>query len=341
MHSEESSWKFVHRPDPKVASALLYGADPVLVNYCRGILAKRLLGGQKDGFISISPAEAQRSWKAILVKLTQPHFFEGGLVGVLDGAGDRHTKSIEEALKQVKPGDSFLLVTAGDLRPTSSLRKFYEGATGAAALRVAPPKWSVSDIRQRFVKASLPAPHPDASAMLANLSHELDWGTFEMLLKKLDLYQQGRSEALTVEDIDACTPSTGLDNADELVDAVATHQIAEAATCWRRMTGVGTAPSELIGAMLRHLVLVRSVAARARSSKDIEYVARSRRMHPLRRGAVIRDARHWPEKRLEDAISHLLQTDAGLRGGSAVPPSTLGERALLRIASLAPKGNRA
>lgn len=336
-HTPESAWAFVQNPDTGLVSALVYGADPVLVRHCRKALANGLSGEGETGLALVDTAAAARSPDAIRNELSQRDIFGASQVTALDGATDRHTSGISEALKDAKAEDSFLLVTAGDLRPTSTLRQLYEKARKAAALPVAAPKWEASDIRQRFVKASLPAPHPEASAMLASLSRELDWGTFNLLLEKLELYQQGRSEELTVEDIDACAPVTALDDADELVDAVATQQYAKVAACWRRQTGRGATPTGLVGAVLRHFVQARMVTARARSAKDIEYVARGRRLHPLRRPAVVRDARRWRTERLERAIAYLLETDAGLRGGSNVPPSVLGERSLLKVTSWAPR----
>ncbi len=336
-HTPESAWRFVQNPDTGLVSALVYGADPVLVRHCRRTLIGGLSGGEEAGLAVVDATTAARTPDAIRSELTQRDIFGASQVAVLDGATDRHANGISEALKDAKAEDSFLLVTAGDLRPASTLRQLYEKARKAVALPVAAPKWEASDIRQRFVKASLPAPHPDASAMLASLSRELDWGTFSLLLEKLELYQQGRSEELTVEDIDACAPATGLDDADELVDAVATQQYAKVAACWRRQTGRGATPTGLVGAVLRHFVQVRMVTARARSAKDIEYVARGRRLHPLRRPAVVRDARRWRTERLEEAIAFLLEIDAGLRGGSTLPPLVLGERMLLKVASWAPR----
>ncbi len=45
--------------------------------------------------------------------------------------------------------------------------------------------------------------------------------------------------------------------------------------------------------------------------------------------------RRWGAARLEQGLRLMLETDAGLRGGSAAPEHALMERALLRLAAMA------
>jgi len=58
---------------------------------------------------------------------------------------------------------------------------------------------------------------------------------------------------------------------------------------------------------------------------------------PSRRDRAAAQARRWGAARLERALQTLLETDAALRGGSNAPPAALLERALLRLASAAPR----
>lgn len=329
---------FVRKPDASLSAALIHGGDQVLVSQYRKSLVAGLLGDRAGDDTVVTPIdsrEAGRDPALVLLTLTMRSMFSGRGVAILEGATDRHVPGIERALGDSSPEDSFLVATAGELRPVSKLRKLFESATNAVALLAEAEPWSAADIRKHFTDQSLPPPVAEASELLAGLSRQLDWGGFRQLLEKLSLYASGSEEELNVVDVEACAPGPDSSATDPLVDAVATGQLAKAATHWRALEVRGVAPSTALNAVLRHFLTVNGICSRARSGSDIERIMRSLYLNPARRTAISRDARGWSRSRLEGAVATLHAAEIASRGGSAAPSAVIAQRAVLRVAGSA------
>lgn len=100
------------------------------------------------------------------------------------------------------PGDSFLIVEAGDLRPTSPLRKLFEGAETAAALACYESNArDLVKLAGEQLKASGINVSSDALTLLANLLAS-DRGVARQEIEKLITYA-GPNGKLSLEDVAA------------------------------------------------------------------------------------------------------------------------------------------
>ena len=126
---------FLAKPDPAVATVLLYGPDAGLAGERARRLARLVVDDLTDPFrVSELAADDLRTAPGRLVEEAQALCMLGGrrLVRVRDAA-DAIAPSVRELLA-LPAQEGFVLLEAGDLGGSSSLRRLVEEAPKAAAL---------------------------------------------------------------------------------------------------------------------------------------------------------------------------------------------------------------
>ena len=334
---------FVERPDLSYSAALVYGEDPILVSeYKRRLVRNALAENAGDDLylLTLDPADTQRDAGAVHAALTSRSLLPGRQVALLTQATNKHTKAVGRALEDPDSEDAFLVVTAGDLKPQSSLLKLFETSRNAVALPSQSTPPTTQELRQRFQDRGMPPPTQDAADRLALLSRNMTWGEFESFFEKLATYLRGERSRTEIADVDACAPRDRTVQVDEIVDAVAGGDLSELARLMRALADRGTSPvSIVIPITIQFLNMYRAVAM-SRGPRDTRSQLFRQPMHPLRRQALLRHCERWNANKLEVALKELHDADLSLRAFSAPAPYAVLERALMRIAGRAPRGSR-
>ena len=126
---------FLKAPDPAIRCFLIYGADTTLVADRAAQIFKALELDPKDPFgTDTLSADQVASDPASLADAAAAQSLMGGrrLVRVM-GAGDKLTASLKPLLSDY-PGDSVIVIEAGELKRTGSLVKAAEGSDLAASI---------------------------------------------------------------------------------------------------------------------------------------------------------------------------------------------------------------
>ena len=327
--------KVFARPDPAMPAVLIFGADAMRVAMKRQEILAAILGpkGEEEMRLTRLPAADLRKDSAALLDAVKAiSFFPGARAVFVEDATDGLTEVVAIALQDWREGDAQIVVTAGELKASSKLRKLFEGhrTAAAAALYDDPP--TRETILAELSRAKMAEPPPDAMADLMALGRELSPGDFRQTMEKLALYKLGDATPLSPADIEAVAPATVDMDIDEALHVVAERNVAALGILLRRLEAQGVAPVTLVIMLARHFRALHAGACDPGGP-----MAGFQRMRPPvfgpRRDRMIRQAKEWGPAALEGALTQILETDLSLRSaGQTAPAMALVERLMIRLA---------
>ncbi|MDV7144689.1 DNA polymerase III subunit delta [Tropicimonas sp. TH_r6] len=339
--SPRDATAFFAKPDPKRAGVLIYGADAMRVSLKRQDLVAALIGPNGDDEMRLTRmngAELRRDGAALLDAVKATGFFPGQRAVLVEDMTDSQTPAMKSALEEWHPGDAMIVATAGQLKASSKLRKLFEAHKNAlcAAIYDDPP--SRAEIETELKRAGMKEIDPTAMADLEALARALDPGDFRQTLEKLALYKIGDATPLVSAEIADLAPATIEAAVDDLLRAVAEGRHREIGPLMQKLDGQGENPTTLVIFATRHFRALH--AASADPKGPAAGIARQR--PPIfgpRRDRMIRQAQDWGLRKLETALTILVDTDLSLRsGGQTAPQMALVERMFLRLAMLKSHG---
>jgi DNA polymerase-3 subunit delta len=295
---------FLARPDKAVVCVLLYGPDSGLVTERAGGLIKTVLPELDDtfGLVRLDGDDIASDPGRLLDEANSVSMF-GGRRAIWIKAGSRAFQGAVEALLTGPAPDAFVVIEAGDLRKGAPLRALCEKNPRAAAL----PCFADNEaaigrlIDADFSVAGITLDRDARTALVASLGS--DRMATRQEIDKLLLYAHG-AERVSLADIDAITADTSALALDEAVDAVFAGNGAALDRGLARLAASGTAPPQVLAAVLRHLLqLHRLRAEMARGTGAAQVLERGWPGLHFRRKALVEAAlSRWPLPRLDDAV---------------------------------------
>ncbi len=324
--------RYLARPDPARAGLLIFGGDAMRVALKRQAAVLALIGPMGEAEMRLTrmqAAELRKDGAMLSDAMRAAGFFPGPRVAFVEDATDGLTDTIAAALKEWRPGDAQVIVTAGALTGKSALKTLFEKHANAVAIGLYDDPPSREEIEEALARAGLARLAPDAMADLTSLARALDPGDFRQLLEKVALYKFGDNSPLTPAEIAALAPATIEAEVDDLLAVVADQRVEAIGPLMRRLEGQGILPVTLCIGALRHF---RSLHVAAIDPGGIAAGLMKARVFGPRRDAMQRQAGQWGVRRLEEALALLLETDLALRSTSRAPQMAVMERALIRLA---------
>jgi len=326
------------RPDPRRTGLLIYGADAMRVALRRQEVIAALIGPQGEEEMRLarmSGAELRKEPAMLLDAIKAQGFFPGPRVVFVEDATDALAPIVTGALSEWREGDAQVIMTAGQLKPASKLRKLFEGHNNAYAVGIYDEPPGRAEIETTLAKAGLRDINPDAMRDLTALAQELDPGDFRQTMDKLALYKHGDDAPLSPDDIAACAPTSVEAAVDDILHIVAEARSGEIGPVMKRLRAQGVQPVSLCINATRHFRTLYAVASDP--GGPAQGIGRVRPpVFGPRRDRVLRQAQKWNVTRLEQALTLLTDTDLQLRSaGQHAPAMALVERALIRLAMLA------
>jgi len=328
---------FVKRPDPRVRAILVFGPDSGLVRERANALGRGVVSDLNDPFRvadltgrAIADDPARLGDEAAAMTLT------GGrrLVRVRE-AEESVAGAFTAFFKEPAPGDSLIVVEAGDLSPRSKLRTAFE----AADIGVAVPCYVEDErslervvddlLRERGVKAD-----PDVAAALAGRLVG-DRMVARSEIEKLSLMILGR-DRLTIEDVEAGVGDASSQDPDEPGLAAADGDFAGLDRALGRLYGDDVSPVAILRSAQRHFQRLRNVVATMGEGGSAESVIERLRppVYFKLKGRLARQARVWRVPTINRALERLVEAEADVKR-TGVPDRAVCARALFQIASTA------
>ncbi|MDZ4134279.1 MAG: DNA polymerase III subunit delta, partial [Paracoccaceae bacterium] len=247
--------RYFAQPDPAKAGLLIFGADPMRVALKRQQVIAALIGPQGESEMRLArlPAgDLRRDPAGLSDAMRAQGFFPGPRVAFVEDATDGLTPALAAALKEWRPGDAQIVVTAGGLTGKSALKKLFDDNSQTICIGLYDEPPSREDIEAELKRAGLASIAPDAMVDLTNLARALDPGDFRQMLEKVALYKWGDATPLAPADVAACAPATIEAEVDDVLAAVAEGRVAEIGPLMRRLEGQGVNPVTLCIGALRH-----------------------------------------------------------------------------------------
>ncbi|MFK7750955.1 MAG: DNA polymerase III subunit delta [Sedimentitalea sp.] len=336
LSPREASGYFA-KPDLDKTGVLIFGADAMRVALKRQQLIAVLLGpaGEEEMRLNrMAGADLRKDPALLLDAVKAVGFFPGPRVAFVEETNDTAAPAVQGALDDWQPGDAQIVVTAGALKPTSKLRKMFEGHRNAYAVALYDDPPSRADIERSLADAGLRDVPSDAMTVLGALANELGPGDFAQTLEKIGLYKHHDTTPLSPEDIQNCAPRSTEAALDDVLNVVAEQRSGEIGPLIRRLQAQGTNAVSLCIGATRHFRTL--YAAASDPGGPAAGVGRLRPpVFGPRRDRIIRQAQNWGPDQLQNALTLLTETDLTLRsGGQTAPTMALMERALIRLAMM-------
>lgn len=331
---------FIRRPDSSVTAVLVYGPDEGLVRERADRLVAGAVDSPDDPFLVadlsadiIADDPARLFDEASAISLT------GGrrAIRIRDagsGGAAAVTRVLTGFLADPPPGDTLVIVQAGNLGPRIALRKVFEESAAGAAL---PCYADDAGVLDRLIDEVLGASDiriaPDARACLAaNLGS--DRGVTRAELEKLTLYA-GPGSQIGVEDVEACVGDNALRSLDVIVLAAGDGDRAGLDRGLSASLAEGANPVAILRAMARHMLRLHWIAARLEAGDRGRRAAQGLQppIFPMHVDRVVGQAGRWRRNALNRALELVLDAERQCKR-TGTPAEAVCGRTLLQIAAL-------
>ncbi|MEM6463671.1 MAG: DNA polymerase III subunit delta [Pseudomonadota bacterium] len=335
---------FIRRPDPKYRAFLIYGPDRGLVSERAAALSAKVDVDLSDDFnvVRLDAAAIREDPARLLDEINAIALFGGDRLVWLRGAGNE--KAITDAFAAISkdpPANTTLIVEAGDLKKSASLRKAAEAGSATMAL----PCYGDDGrnihalIDEELGRAGLKITGAARRILAENLGGDRLASRSE--LQKLALYCHGR-ETVGEDDVVAATGDASSLTVDSAVECVLNGDLAGLDHALSRIVASKTGTPLVLQACLRQFQMVDAIRAaieqqRQPTSKALgEY---GRRIHFSRKPALEHAVRIWSSASTEQVLQHLHKAVHETRLKPAIQDS-IARQALLAIAMRSKKLNR-
>jgi DNA polymerase-3 subunit delta len=333
---------FVKKPSPETLAVLVYGPDEGLVRERAGILAKSV-GGGDDPFgapeltgeqIADDPARLTDEARAISML--------GGRRAVrVRDASDKAASAIKDALAQIKPGDNFIVVAAGELGPRSALRLLFENADNATAIPCyVDDERDISRVIAEALKGAGWRVSSDAlSYMAANVVGDRAVARGEV--EKLITYMGKEKREISLDDVSACVGQAASLPLEDLARHALSGLFAEADRVLRLALSEGAPAVSVLRALQNYALRLHITRARMEKGEGAE-TAVSRLKPPLffkHKPAFEAQVSNLSLAAIEQILNVIVSAEARCKQTGAEPEIIAG-RAVLSVCQIAGKAMR-
>lgn len=332
---------FVARPDPRARAVLVYGPDTGLVRERVDRLMRTVVDDPGDPFrvADLTPEDLKTDPARLLDEAAALSLTGGRRVVRLRDAADAVTARVKSFLEDAK-GDALVILQAGDLGKTSSLRKLCEGADNAAALPCyADEGAGLETLVRDVLKTAGLAASPDAMAFL--LGHlGSDRQLIRSELDKLVLYKGGTGE-VTLADAAACVGDSAALGLDDLAYAVGDGDNATAQRVLDRLYREGTNPVGVLRTLQRHFQRLHLAVGAVQAGKSVDQAVAGLRP-PLFFKVADRfkgQMRRWTVPLIGQALDLLMEAEIDCKS-TGLPAEEMCARAVMQVCRAAGSARR-
>ena len=325
----------LRRPDPRIGVFLFYGPDMGLINERARTIAERSVDDASDPFqlIRIDGDDIASDPGRLADEAGTMGLF-GGKRAIWVKSTSRNIAPAVDAVLKSEMQDTVIVIEGGDLQKSSPLRTLCERSQKALALPCyADTGRDLGAVVDETLKANGFSIQREArTALIASLGGDRLATRGE--LSKLMLYAHGQQE-ITLADVDAIMSDVSSLAMDAVVDASFAGEGTGLETGSRRLAAEGVNAAVLLGAALRHALMLLTARLSVEEGRPIPAVMETMRsLHFRRKPLVERHLQRWTSGSLKDAIA-LLQTSLLQTRRLAGLDDTIAAKTLLDIARAA------
>ena len=326
--------KFLASPDKSLHAFLFYGSDAGLISERAAQTAKRIAASEDPPgeIIRLSDTDLDGDRDRLGVELRTIPMFGGRKIVRVTTGRIINAAAIKDLLTS---GDlaGILIVEAGNLKPTESLRATFEKSPDAASVACYGDEGrDLESLVSDVLKDAGLGIAPDARILLVSRLGA-DRALSRAEVEKLALYAKGKSQ-IEIDDVDAIVGDASELAIDRIVNAAASGNAAEAVNEFSRAVAAGENSQMLILALQRHLHKLHRVRSDMDQGVPIAEAIRQMRppLHFKQRETFTEQCRRWPRPALDRALAAAADALKTARLNTSVEDA-VAERLLLSIAS--------
>jgi DNA polymerase-3 subunit delta len=188
------------------------------------------------------------------------------------------------------------------------------------------PDWCRRWAAERYSK-QISSP---AARLLVDLVGE-EMGQLDQELAKLAIYA-GPAANIEVTDVDTLVGHSREQNTWKIFDAIGTGNTAEALAILGRLVDQGQEPLRVLGAFSMQLRRLAQAYRLTQQGVPLSEALDRVGVLPFAKRGCEQQLRHLGRRRANYLYDWLLETDSGMKGGSALPERTLLEQLVVRLA---------
>lgn len=330
---------FIKSPDANVRAALVYGPDSGLVAVRSKALMEAVIDDVNDPFrtVEMSYASIKDEPSTFFDELGAMSLTGGRRLIKIRDANTTLTKEIGEAILDTK-SDTFTLFMAGDLSPSSTLRKFFEKEKTVAALPCyKDDSRSIRQVVETTLRQNGFSWDSDAIAYLSD-SFSGDRMVVLAELEKLITYM-GDQKRITYHDASACIDNSSEASLDMLCTAVADQNANAIDSALQRALSEGLAPIAILRSVLRYVMKLQTIKAQADTEgKSVDQVIAAIRPPVFFKQVPLltRHSKQWRMPQISKVIQGLIDLEVDLK--SSNKPIDVMFRRFFTVLPLAVKG---
>ncbi|MEM7775454.1 MAG: DNA polymerase III subunit delta [Pseudomonadota bacterium] len=329
--------KFLKSLPGPACVVLVYGTDAGLITETARDATERLANAEDPPgeTIRIEDVDLDSDPDRLIVELqTIPMF--GGTKVVRTTVGRKINANMLKSVFETGPPAAVLVIEAGNLKPSDTLRKIAEKTKWAAAVPCyADSAQDLSRMVAEMISASGKHIGDDAMQLLVSrlgADRALSRSEVEKLILSVGNDADITEAAIldTVGDVSELT-------VDRVVLAVADGQPTHAIEALERAVAAGQPHQTLLLALQRHMLLLHRIRARADDGARLDEVFRGLRppVHFKLRDALTRQTRKWSRTALSAALARVQAVIRQTRGGRAAIEGAMTERLIIDLAKFA------
>lgn len=324
---------FLAKPD-KVHAVLIYGPDRGLIRQRQDQIIAKLLKDPQDPFnrIDISPELLHDDPARLADELASMSLLGGMRVIVVRDVPEKLGDTIAEALEHAD-GQNYLIITADELSPRSSLRKVFESKTTLAAL--ACYKEEGQELGQTIEKTLIAQGYRIDRDAVAYLMRHLatDRQVVVSELEKLALYQ-GEDKHITLETAQAVIGSSDEHTLDHISQAVGNGQIDTLVRILDRLFLEGMAEVAVLRSVHRHFTRLQEIHTIMAEGKSADAAVKSLRPPVFFKEQPVlkRQAERWRPALVTKALHLLMQAERDVKLGGELS-AEICTHSLMRLAA--------
>ena len=327
---------FLQRPDQEIRSVLLYGPDAGLIRERADTLARTVCEDLKDPFriADLSGSLFAADPARLADEVAQMSLIGGRRVVRVRNATDR-LAGLFAGFLDTSPGDAFIVVEAGDLSGSSTLRRVFDTSPRAAAIACYP---DTSRDRAALVRDTMRAHRITASGEAIQYLIE-HLGSDRLLtraeLEKLTLYA-GEGGRVELDDVRLSIGDSAALATDDAVMAAAEGDTERVDRVLDRVFQEGESAVSVARAMLRHLQRLHVLAVRLARGAAVAEVMHSARPPIFYRQEdnFRRQLALWDEAGLRGQLDRVAQAELHMKL-TGLPAAAICREAMLGIAQAA------
>ena len=331
---------FFKSPPKGLAGVLIYGNDVMRVSDKRQQFISSLLGPKADEemrLTRISRESLKKAPEQAIDLCKAQGFFPGERALLIEEANETVADTIITAIEEWQDGDATIVITAGSLRPSSSLRKFFEQEKNIFSVPIFDNPMTKFEVEKIITESGLQNITQEILNQLTTIASELPPGDFKQSVNKLALYKLNDETPVTYQDLINCTPASNEAAIDEVLNVILAGNEFKVNQIIGRLRSQGVLPVTLVIAATRHFKALFSIASNP-GGVSAGATAMRPPIYGPRKEILINQAQKWGPVKIKTAIKILTATDLKIRSADQqAPQMALVERHLIRIAMLLKK----